>query len=137
MYVCIHLHRDLDNPLNQSHASGSIHDWPNFQPQVQETQYLDYASDGFVEDGDDDGADWFDMEGLGMIDDDLSGERFEFPVPTEPVSPVSHLRTATFSGQNFFINEEGFVQVYTHGECYVPFLEKPSIGVWFGPDHPS
>lgn len=90
-----------------------------------------------VEDKDDDGADWFDLEGLGLKDCDFSGERFEFPVPTEPVSPINELRTETFSGQNFYVNDEDFVQVYTHGECYNPYFDKPSIGVYFGSDHPS
>jgi len=39
--------------------------------------------------------------------------------------------------ERFYTDDEGFVQVYTQGECRQFLVEKGSIGVWFGPDHPK
>lgn len=36
----------------------------------------------------------------------------------------------------FYTDKDGYVQVYTQGDCRVPFVQKGAIGVWFGPDHP-
>ncbi len=106
---------------------------------------MDYSSplppDTDIYEDDDDGADWFDMKALGLdldCDDDFdsSSWRFEFPVPTEPVVPVEQLKLQQFDQQVFYIDDEGYAQVYTQGECRTPFTGPASIGVWFGPDHP-
>lgn len=108
----------------------------NYHPQ----QTLDAADDSFPDacegSDEDNGADWFDLEALGLLDDLPTGEKFDFPVPTKSVSPMEHLYVEVFSGRYFYLDEEGYVQVYTQGECYNPFVDKPSIGVWFGPNHP-
>ncbi|KAK4014354.1 hypothetical protein OUZ56_026879 [Daphnia magna] len=103
-----------------------------------------YNGNDNEDDDDDDGADWFDLEALGLNIDDLDENeldsptwRFDFPLPTLPVVPVQELKTENFDGQIFYVDDEGYVQVYTQGECRVPFREKASIGVWFGPNHSS
>lgn len=88
------------------------------------------------EDDDDEGADWFDLEALGLLGLELNPDgRFEFPVPSYPIIPTEELLIGSFSGQHFYMDEQGYVQVFTEGECYKAFVEKPSIGVWFGPNH--
>lgn len=125
--------RDLDNPLNDYRAPSSNGAWCGYNNlQFQQPQYVNDETIEDFEDGDEDGADWYDLEAMGC-----SEEKFDWAVPMTPVLPVSHLRSATFSGQNFFVDDEGIVQVYTQGECYHQFVQKPSIGVWFGPNHPS
>ena len=84
---------------------------------------------------DDDEADWFDLEALGLSGLDGSPtDRFDYPVPSYPVL-TEELVIGHFSGHEFYMDNEGFVQVYTEGECYKAFVDKPSIGVWFGPNH--
>ncbi|XP_059352407.1 uncharacterized protein LOC130703628 [Daphnia carinata] len=102
-----------------------------------------YIGNGHEEE-DDDGADWFDIEALGLNINDLDENeldsptwRFDFPLPMLPVVPVQELKMENFDGQIFYVDNEGYVQVYTQGECRVPFHGKASIGVWFGPNHPS
>jgi hypothetical protein len=98
---------------------------------------------GGEDEDDDDGADWFDMEALtGLSIDELDENglgdpswRFEFPLPMLPVVPVLELKTEIYDGQTFYVDDEGYVQAYTQGECRVPFTGKASIGVWFGPNH--
>lgn len=100
---------------------------------------------GMEEEDDDDGADWFDMEALtGLSLDELDENglenpswRFEFPLPMLPVVPMLQMKTETFDGQVFYVDDEGYAQAYTQGECRVPFVGKASIGVWFGPNHPA
>ena len=91
----------------------------------------------------DDGADWFDMEELSLLengeqmgDDDFPDGKFDFPVPSEPVLPMEELKSQAFGDHLFYISDEGYVQVFTQGECHVPFRGPATIGVWFGSNHP-
>jgi hypothetical protein len=72
---------------------------------------------------------------------DENAERFEFPVPMEPPAPIAELVVAQFDedGQTFYVDSEGYVQVFTHGEgrSLIDKSSKASIGVWFEPGHPK
>lgn len=64
-----------------------------------------------------------------------SDMKFDFPVPSEPALPIDELNVTIIGGTEFFVDNNGYVQAHTYGECYKPFVEA-AIGVWFGPSHP-
>ncbi|XP_046656576.1 uncharacterized protein LOC124349777 [Daphnia pulicaria] len=139
-------------PRSRNSMAGSLaNSLPDFDTSQYETNDdgVDYGyvpvgnENGGEDEDDDDGADWFDMEALtGLSIDELDENglgdpswRFEFPLPMLPVVPVLELKTEIYDGQTFYVDDEGYVQAYTQGECRVPFTGKASIGVWFGPNH--
>lgn len=123
-----------DSSFNQSfNYSNQL---PEDADQFVEEELENDAEFNLQDEDDDEGADWFDLEALGLLGLGSNPDgRFEFPVPSYPIIPTEELLIGSFSGQHFYMDEQGYVQVFTEGECYKAFVEKPSIGVWFGPNH--
>jgi len=57
----------------------------------------------------------------------------------DPVFSTSILQLHEFGPDKtlFHVDDEGFVPVFIHGICRKFLVDKCSIGVWFGPNHPK